>query len=165
MSDLLDLVLDAHGGLKRWLGVSTLTAKLAAGGPFWGQQGFPDAFLDETLTIDVRRQHAVFTPWTAPGQSLTFDTDPERVVLQTADGQTIDSRTRCALIDLRSRSTWSSAELRRSWVVAVGPLDSSATWPSCTSFPDDAGRESGGALVEAPIGRRRSRPFCVSRYS
>ena len=93
MNDLLDFVLDAHGGLKRWSGVSTLTAKLAAGGPFWGQQGFPDAFLDETLTIDTRRQHAVFTPWTAPGQSLTFDTDPERVVLQTANGQTIDSRT------------------------------------------------------------------------
>ena len=35
-------------------------------GPFWGQQGFPDAFLDETLTIDTRRQRAVFTPWTAP---------------------------------------------------------------------------------------------------
>ena len=93
MSDLLDLVLGAHGGLKRWLGVRTLTAKVAVGGPFWGQQGFPDAFLDETLTIDVRRQHAIFTPWTAAGQSLTFDTDPERVVLQTADGQTIDSRT------------------------------------------------------------------------
>jgi hypothetical protein len=45
------------------------------------------------LTIDTRRQRAVFMPWTAPGQSLTFDTDPERVVLQTADGQTIDSRT------------------------------------------------------------------------
>jgi hypothetical protein len=43
MSDLLDLALDAHGGLKRWSGVRTLTAKLAAGGPFWGQQGFPDA--------------------------------------------------------------------------------------------------------------------------
>jgi len=93
MNDLLDFVLDAHGGLNRWSDVSTLTAKLAAGGPFWGQQGFPDAFGDETLTIDTRRQHAVFTPWTAPGQSLTFDTDPERVVLQTADGQTIDSRT------------------------------------------------------------------------
>ena len=26
-----------------------------------------------------------------PGQSLTFDTDPERVVLQAADGQAIDS--------------------------------------------------------------------------
>jgi hypothetical protein len=44
------------------------------------------------LTIDTRRQRAVFMPWTAPGQSLTFDTDPERVVLQTADGQTIEPR-------------------------------------------------------------------------
>src|SRR5260370_21606012 len=85
--------MDAQGGLGRGSGVRTPTAKLAADGPFWGQVGFPDAFLDETLTIDVRRQHAVFTPWTAPGQSLTFDTDPERVVLRTADGQTIDIRT------------------------------------------------------------------------
>jgi len=92
-NELLDVVLDAHGGLERWSGISTLTAKLAIGGPLWGQLGFPDAFLDETLTIDTRRQHAVFTPWTAPGQNLTFDTDPERVLLQTANGQTIDSRT------------------------------------------------------------------------
>ena len=35
MNDLLDFVLDAHGGLKRWSGVSTLTVKLAVGGPFW----------------------------------------------------------------------------------------------------------------------------------
>ena len=38
MNDLLDFVLDAHGGLKRWSGVNTLTVKLAIGGPFWGQQ-------------------------------------------------------------------------------------------------------------------------------
>jgi hypothetical protein len=66
MNDLLDFVLDAHGGLNRWSGVSTLTANLAAGGPFFGQQGFPDAFGDETLTIDTRRQHAVFTPLDRP---------------------------------------------------------------------------------------------------
>src|SRR5262245_8024581 len=41
MNDLLDFVLDAHGGLKRWSAVSTLTAKLAAGGPFWGTAGIP----------------------------------------------------------------------------------------------------------------------------
>ena len=108
MNDLLDFVLDAHGGLKRCSGVSTLTAKLAAGGPFWGQQGFPDAFLDETLTIDTCRQHAVFTPWTAPGQSVTFDTDPERVVVQTADGQTIASRT-------SPRSSYAGRDLDSPW--------------------------------------------------
>ena len=63
MNDLLDFVLDAHGGLNRWSDVSTLTAKLAAGGPFWGLKGFPDAFLDETLTIDSRRH----TPSSPPG--------------------------------------------------------------------------------------------------
>jgi hypothetical protein len=65
-NDLLDFVLDVHGGLERWSGISALTAKLAIGGPFWGQHGFPDAFLDETLTIDTRRQHAVFTPGPPP---------------------------------------------------------------------------------------------------
>jgi hypothetical protein len=44
MYDVLDFVLDAHGGLERWSAVSALTAKLAVGGPFWGQLGFPDAF-------------------------------------------------------------------------------------------------------------------------
>jgi hypothetical protein len=69
MNDLLDLVLDAHGGPKRWSDVSTFTAKLAIGGPFWGQQGFPDPFGDETLTIDVRREHAVFTPGPPPARA------------------------------------------------------------------------------------------------
>ena len=49
MNDLLDYVLDAHGGLNRWSGVSTLTAKLAADGPFWKLRGFPDAFGDEPV--------------------------------------------------------------------------------------------------------------------
>ena len=68
MNDLLDLVLDAHGGLTRWSGVSTLTAKLAAGCPFWGLRRFPDAFGDETLTVDTRRQSAAFTPGSPPAR-------------------------------------------------------------------------------------------------
>ena len=35
-NDLLDVVRNAHGGLEPWSDVSTLTAKLAVGGPFWG---------------------------------------------------------------------------------------------------------------------------------
>ena len=140
MNDLLDFVLDAHGGLKRWSDVSTLTAKLAVGGPFWGQQGFPDAFLDETLTIDTRRQHAVFTPWTAPGQSLTFDTDPERVVLQTADGQTIDSRT-------SPRSSYAGHDLDSPWdALQVGYFLSYGMWnylttPFLLTYPGVQARE------------------------
>jgi hypothetical protein len=93
VDDLLSRVLDAHGGLERWSAVNTLTTRLSVGGPFWVRRGFPDAFLEETLEIDARREHAVFTPWIAPDQSLTFDVAPERVTLQAADGQTVDSRT------------------------------------------------------------------------
>src|SRR6266404_6042028 len=76
----------------------------------------------ETLTIDTRRQHAVFTPWTAPGQSLTFDTDPERVVLQTADGQTIESRT-------NPRAPFAGQDLNSHWdSLQVGYFLSYGLW-------------------------------------
>ncbi|MCF3130622.1 hypothetical protein [Streptomyces olivochromogenes] len=87
MNDLLNSVLDAHGGLDRWSSVRTLTARLTIDGPFWEMRGFKDAFLKETLEIDLHRQHAVFTPWLEPGQSLIYT--PDRVVLRTADGGTV----------------------------------------------------------------------------
>src|SRR5262245_8024580 len=118
-----------------WISSSTRTAGSSGGRPSarsppsWpraahsgGQQGFPGAFPDETLTIEVRRQHTVFTPWTAPGQSLTFDTDPERVVLQTADGQTIDSRT-------SPRSSHAGHDLYSPWdALQVGYFLSYGMW-------------------------------------
>jgi hypothetical protein len=119
MNDLLTLVLEAHGGLKRWSKARTLTTRLAIGGPFWGRRGFPDAFLDETLEIDTRREHAVFTPWIARDQRLTLDVAPERVTLQTASGETVDSRTdpRSAYpryerdVFLRGQSPWDRLEV------------------------------------------------------
>jgi hypothetical protein len=93
VDDLLSRVLDAHDGLERWSAVNTLTTRLSVGGPFWGRRGFPDAFLEGTLEIDAHREHAVFTPWIAPDQTLTLDVAPARVTLQAADGQTVDSRT------------------------------------------------------------------------
>jgi len=161
MNDLLDFVLDAHGGLNRWSGVSTLTANLAAGGPFFGQQGFPDAFGDETLTIDTRRQHAVFTPWTAPGQSLTFDTDPERVVLQTADGQTIDSRT-------SPRSDHAGQDLNSPWdALQVGYFLSYGLWnylttPFLLTYPGVRAREIGPWQEDGQTWRRLHATFPAS---
>src|SRR5262245_11197587 len=127
MNDLLTLVVDAHGGLERWSRVSTLTAQLAAGGPFWGLRGFLDAFLAETLDIDVRRQHAVFTPWLAPDRRLTLDVDPERVTLQTAGGQTVDSRT-------DPRASYTGYDLYSPWdALQVGYFLGYAMWNYLTT--------------------------------
>ena len=161
MNDLLDFVLDAHGGLNRWSDVSTLTAKLAAGGPFWGLKGFPDAFLDETLTIDTRRQHAVFTPWAAPGQTLTFDTGPERVTLQTADGQAIDSRT-------SPRSSYAGDDPSSPWdVLQVGYFLSYAMWnyltiPFLLTYPGVQAREISPWQEDGQTWRRLHATFPAS---
>jgi hypothetical protein len=108
MSDLLEFALDAHGGMDRWVKVDTITTRLSIGGPFWSVRGFPDAFLDETLTIDVHRQHAVFTPWVAPDHRVTLDVDPERVTVQGADGRTIDGR-------MNPRRSYAGYNLSSAW--------------------------------------------------
>src|SRR6266851_3714216 len=108
MRDLLESVLDAHGGLERWSKVKTLTVRLAVGGPYWGIRGFPDAFPRETLEVDAHREHAVFTPWIAPDHVLTFDVAPERVTLQTADGRTVDNRN-------NPRSSYAGYDLYSPW--------------------------------------------------
>ena len=135
-----------------WISSSTRTAGSSAGrvsarsppswppAPVLGTEGFPDAFLDETLTIDTRRQHAVFTPWAAPGQTLTFDTGPERVTLQTADGQAIDSRT-------SPRSSYAGDDPSSPWdVLQVGYFLSYAMWnyltiPFLLTYPGVQARE------------------------
>jgi hypothetical protein len=59
MNDLLRFVLEAHGGLRRWSGVSALTAKPAAVGAVLEEQRIPGAVGDQAVDICTRRQHAV----------------------------------------------------------------------------------------------------------
>jgi hypothetical protein len=92
MDALLTSVLTAHGGLDRWSGVKTLTAHVSLGGPFWGAKGWPDLLIDETIELDARREHLVYTPFTAPDRNSVFDVDPERVTIQTTGGHIVEQR-------------------------------------------------------------------------
>ena len=122
MDELLARVLYAHGGLERWSGLEALTARLSVGGPFWGLRGFPDALLEERLELNLHREHPTFTPWIAPGQSLTFDVAPERVTLLTADGKTVDGRT-------NPRSSYAGYNRYSAWdALQVGYFLSYAMW-------------------------------------
>jgi hypothetical protein len=41
MDTLLQNVFDAYGGLDRWRGLTTLTARITYGGPFWELKAVP----------------------------------------------------------------------------------------------------------------------------
>jgi hypothetical protein len=91
--DLLAGVLDAHGGLEDWDRVTTLTARLSLGGPFWARRGWPDVYADETVTLDAHREHFTFAPFTAPERVSVLDVAPERVTIHTTDGEIVEERT------------------------------------------------------------------------
>ena len=83
--------------------------------------------LEERLELYLHREHATFTPWIAPGQSLTFDVAPKRVTLLTADGKTVDSRT-------NPRSSYAGYNRYSAWdALQVGYFLSYALWNYLTT--------------------------------
>jgi hypothetical protein len=92
-SELLDRVLDAHGGLANWNHVTAVTAEIAVGGPFWALRGWPDLAPTLTVSMDAHREHITTTPFPGPDHRSVFDVDPERLAVQTTSGKVIEERT------------------------------------------------------------------------
>jgi hypothetical protein len=92
MDQLLAGVLEAHGGLTSWHSATKLTARLSLAGPFWAARGWPDVYANQTVMLDPRREHITFAPFGAPDGVSVLDVDPERVSIQTTDGQVVDER-------------------------------------------------------------------------
>ena len=92
MNELLNRVLDAHGGLDNWSKISALSAQLSLGGPFWQLRGWPGIYDHTTVELDAHREHIAFTPFTARDRNSVLDVQPERVAILDADENVIDHR-------------------------------------------------------------------------
>ena len=86
--DLLTRVLDAHGGLERWRRTTTLSARLAIGGPFWAARGHGDRF-DLRVALETQREHMEIT---YADRVSIFDVGPERLTIRDRDGQVLETR-------------------------------------------------------------------------
>ena len=92
MDALLSDVIEAHGGLGRWSEISSLTASLSIAGPIWAAKGWPNALIEETVEIDTHQERSVFTPFLAAEHRSVFEVAPQRVTIETIDGQQVDQR-------------------------------------------------------------------------
>jgi len=92
MNELLDMVLQAHGGLDLWSGLTKITARLSIRGPIWASKGWPDALVKETLEIETKTERSVFSPFTKPDLRPVFEVGPERVTLESATGVVVEQR-------------------------------------------------------------------------
>jgi len=117
---LLRLVLDAHGGLDHWRSLTTLTARITYGGPFWAAMGRPDFVGVDRVEADLKRQrfHQVQE---STGRTVVHDKAADLVTVTAADGTVLEEL-------LHPRSTFPRT-LDTTWTVAQAAyFRSYATW-------------------------------------
>ena len=91
MSDLLDSVLEAHGGLDRWHQFSRVTATIVTGGDLWGIKGLVQDSSPVQMTVALHQEWSSVQPFGAPDQRTDFT--PDRIAIEKLDGQVVAERT------------------------------------------------------------------------
>jgi hypothetical protein len=122
--DLLSSVLEAHGGREDWETVTALTVKLSLGGPFWEFRGWPGVYADQTVTLETRREHITFAPFTALDRKSVLEVGAERVSIQTSDGDVVEER-----VEPRASFPTGFDDFETKWdAIQVAYFTSAATW-------------------------------------
>jgi hypothetical protein len=89
MTPLLPLVIDAHGGLDRWMGVRTVVVSASITGALWVVKGQPDYLDNIVMRVDTKQQRVV-TDFPTQNKQLTFA--PDRVTLEAPTGELLLER-------------------------------------------------------------------------
>jgi hypothetical protein len=90
MSDLLEMAVEAHGGLDRWNEFNTLRAEVSIGGAIWEVKQQPGLLSDKTFEIQTKQERLSITPFSSPGLAAVFV--PSRQTLVRSDGAIVESR-------------------------------------------------------------------------
>jgi len=89
MNDLLQLAVQAHGGLERWGKVSAVRVAASVTGAIWHVKGKPDYLKDIVFEVETKREHMTTD---FPGQDKRSIFEPDRIVIEKLDGTVIASR-------------------------------------------------------------------------
>src|SRR5258708_38250644 len=105
MIPLLELALNAHGGLTRWRQVKSIDLKLSIGGQLWHAKGLPQG-LNVALHVKPSRRLVVVSPF--DGEDSTGYFTPDRVWVENSVGTVVQELT-------SPRSSFSGHDLMTPW--------------------------------------------------
>ncbi|HUN83315.1 MAG TPA: hypothetical protein VMU48_03005 [Terracidiphilus sp.] len=91
-TELLQKVLEAHGGLNRWNSLSTVQATIISGGQMFDMKGTPQTSTPRRMTISTNREWASVRPFGADDQRTDFTVD--RIAIEKLDGTVVNERLR-----------------------------------------------------------------------
>lgn len=106
MSDLLETVLEAHGGLDRWRQFSRVRATIVTGGDLWGIKGLVQDPSPRQMTVALHHEWASVEPFGAPDQKTDFT--PGRMAIEKTDGSVVAER-------VDPRASFAGHELATPW--------------------------------------------------
>jgi hypothetical protein len=89
MNDLLNLAIEAHGGLKRWRRVEAVTVTASITGEIWQTKSKPDYLKNVIFNAETTRERVTMD---FPGQDKRPVFEPNRVEMQRRDGTVVATR-------------------------------------------------------------------------
>jgi hypothetical protein len=89
MSDLLQTVIEAHGGLEHWNQLNSVSARLIQGGALWALKGQAGVLDDVVVTASLHQERVSHRPFGAADRHSSFT--PQRVAIETDDGTVLEA--------------------------------------------------------------------------
>jgi hypothetical protein len=89
MSDLLELAVNAHGGLDRWNKINAVRVTASITGAIWYVKGKADFLKKVVLTVETRKQRVMVELLSQQKRAIF---EPNRIVLETSTGDLVEAR-------------------------------------------------------------------------
>ncbi|MEA2197777.1 MAG: hypothetical protein QOJ25_1828 [Solirubrobacteraceae bacterium] len=111
MNDLLETVLEAHGGLERWNELDAVSARLRQGGALWGLKGHEGVLDDVYARARLHEEHESHHPFGRTDRRSSFT--PGRVAIETTDGDLVEAleQPRASFAGHTLETPWSTLQL------------------------------------------------------
>jgi hypothetical protein len=111
VSDLLETVVKAHGGLERWSELNSVSARLLQGGALWALKGQAGVLDDVVVTAGLHQERVSHRPFGAADRRSSFT--PERVEIKTGEATVIESldEPRASFAGHTQETPWSTLQL------------------------------------------------------
>jgi hypothetical protein len=90
MDQLLDRILDAHGGIDRWRNYHKVEATIVSGGGFFALKGMVQDATPRRMTAWLHEERSSVCPYGRPDQRTMFT--PDRIAIEKLDGTLVSER-------------------------------------------------------------------------